>query len=68
MTVCAGKREYALLFPYGADGKLNALYKEYSVRSREYRDNGTLIYATLDERGAGLYKEYILPESGEAGI
>ncbi len=68
MTVCAGKREYALLFPYGADGKLNALYKEYSVRSREYRDNGTLIYATLDERGAGLYKKYILPESGEVGV
>ena len=53
------KKEYSLLFPYDAQSMLNTLYKNYSVTSAEYIDEGVLVKAILDEKGKGMYSRYI---------
>ncbi len=53
-------RDYELLFPYDAQARLNDLYKDYTVLSTEYRDNGTYVKARLDEKGRGIFAKYIL--------
>ena len=52
------KKEMTLLFPYGKEGIISAIYKEYNVLSTDYIDEGTLVKVILDERGQGLYSEY----------
>lgn len=54
------KKCVELLFPYTEQSQLNSIYNEYKVESTEYRDDGIFVKATLDERGVGLYKKYIL--------
>ena len=54
------KVEAKLLIPYSEQGAVSAIYDEYTVKSTDYTDAGILIEAVLDERGAGLYKKYIV--------
>ena len=54
------KKEYKLLIPYTHQSLVNSIYNEYSVKESEYLDNGIMLRAVLDERGAGLYKKYVL--------
>ncbi len=58
------KKECTLLLPYDMQGQLNVIYKNYSVVSVEYKDEGVLVNAVLDERGRGMYARYFV-ESGE---
>ena len=54
------KRNYKLLIPYDKQTIVSALYAGFTVVSTEYTDNGVLVEATLDERGRGMYREYIV--------
>ncbi len=56
------KKKCALLIPYDKQGLVNSIYGEYSIKSSEYMDNGTLIVADLDEKGRGLYSKYIIED------
>ena len=53
-------RDYELLFPYDAQARLNDLYRDYTVLSTEYREDGTYVQARLDEKGRGMFAKYIL--------
>ena len=55
----AQKREVTLLFPYSEQGAVSLIYDNYSVKSVEYTEDGVLIECVLDERGLGLYRDYI---------
>ncbi len=52
--------DLALLFPYDAQSKLNDLYRDYSVLSTEYTDEGTKVFARLDEKGKGMFAKFIV--------
>lgn len=54
------KVEARLVIPYSEQGAVSAIYDEYTVKSTDYTDAGIVIEAVLDERGAGLYKKYIV--------
>ena len=53
-------KDYDLLFPYDAQARLNDLYRDYTVLSTEYGENGTRVRARLDEKGRGMFSKYIL--------
>jgi len=53
-------KDYDLLFPYDAQARLNDLYRDYTVLSTEYEENGTRVRARLDEKGRGMFSKYIL--------
>ena len=53
------KKEYSLVLPYSAQSKLSLLYNEYDVKGVEYTDDGVLVTVILDEKGRGIYSEYI---------
>ena len=56
------KRNYRLLVPYDKQTVVNALYANYTVISAEYVENGVLVEATLDERGRGMYRDFIIEQ------
>jgi len=53
------KKECKILIPYDKQGIVNAIYEEYSIKSTEYTEDGTVIIADLDEKGRSVYKKYI---------
>ena len=56
----SAKREYTLLLPYDKQSRLNQLYNDYTVKSVDYADNGIVVSTVLDDRGCGLFKEFIV--------
>ncbi len=56
------KKEYKLLIPYDKQSALNSIYKEYSIKSTEYANEGVIITVDLDEKGKGLFEKYISEE------
>ncbi len=54
------KKEFAVLIPYDKQALVNAIYKDYSIKSTEYTAEGTLIVAVLDEKGRALFDKYII--------
>ncbi len=56
------KKEYTLLIPYNAQSKVNNIYKEYNVLSSDYTDEGILMTCILDEKGMGIYKDFIITD------
>lgn len=53
------KKEYTLNLPYSAQSMLSLIYNEYNVKKVEYTDDGILVIAVLDEKGSGMYSEFI---------
>ena len=53
------KKEVKLLIPYEKQSLVSNLYNDYAVKSVQYVDDGVLADVVLDERGLGLYKNYI---------
>ena len=53
-------RDCELLFPYDAQSRLNDLYRDYTVLSTEYEENGTRVKARLDEKGRGMFAKFIV--------
>ena len=54
------KKEYKLVLPYSRQSLLSLLYNEYNVKSVEYGDDGIAVVAILDEKGRGIYSEFII--------
>ena len=54
------KRQLKLLIPYTEQSLASVLYNEYAVKSTEYTENGVLFEVVVDERGAGIFKKYII--------
>ena len=53
------KKECKILIPYDKQSLVNAIYGEYSIKSTEYTEEGTVIIADLDEKGRSVYSKYI---------
>ena len=58
-VIAQTKKEYTLLIPYTEQGKVEALYRVARVLTAEYREDGVLVHAVLDEKGRGLFEKYI---------
>lgn len=58
-TVQKFKKKYTLLIPYSNQSLVSALYNNYTVESVDYVDDGILVSCVLDEKGRGIYKNYI---------
>lgn len=56
------KKECTIIIPYDKQGLINSIYAEYSVKSVDYTDSGTVVVAVLDEKGRGVYSKYISEE------
>ncbi len=54
------KRDCNILIPYSSQSLVSEIYNEYSVKSVEYLEDGISVLATLDERGIGRFKKYII--------
>ncbi|MBE6532480.1 MAG: GTPase HflX [Ruminococcaceae bacterium] len=58
-TIHKFKKKYTLLIPYSKQSVVSALYNGYTVEKVEYIDDGILAEVILDERGKGVYGQYI---------
>lgn len=67
-TVASFKRECKLLIPYANAALLDRLYKEYSVLSSEYRDDGVYLCCRLDTKGIGVFGKYIFEGAEDAEL
>ena len=56
----AQKTDCRLLLPYTEQGRLSELYRDYAVLSVEYREDGILAVARLDEKGRGAFSAFLL--------
>jgi GTP-binding protein HflX len=54
------KRRLKLLIPYTEQSLASTLYNEYAVKSTDYTENGIMFDVVVDERGAGVFKKYII--------
>ena len=54
-----GKTREYFMFPYSEQGALNTLFKNAEVITTEYLDEGTLVYAWVDERTKGMLSKFI---------
>ena len=55
-----GKKRVTLMFGYAEQGKLSALHADGQVEDVEYTSDGVRVTATLDGKGLGKYKAYII--------
>ena len=53
-----GKTREMFLFPYTKQSELNQFYNFAEIISTDYKDNGTLVYAWVDEKCSNKFKEY----------
>ncbi len=56
------KKEIKLIFPHSRAGLLDTLYRECSVKSVEYTDQGVEVVAQVSEKIRGKMREYIAEE------
>ena len=56
--VLAGRKKVKYLIPHAEQSALNKLYKDATVESTEYIDNGVLVVATVDEKIQGIMSKY----------
>lgn len=61
-TIHKFKKKYTLLIPYSKQSAVSALYNGYTVETVDYRDEGIYVEVILDERGKGVYGQYISVE------
>lgn len=58
------KKRLTFLFPFDVQGAaLSDLYKNATVESVEYTDDGALVTVLADEKQAGMYKKYRLDKN-----
>ncbi len=60
--IMLSKRDYHLLIPYTEQSRLSDIYRDFTVKFTEYRDDGIFAEVTFDERGRGKYKKYFINE------
>ena len=53
-----GKTREYFLFPYTAQSELNVFYNMSEIISTEYTDEGTLLYAWVDEKSRNKFSKY----------
>ena len=54
-----GKTREYFMFPYSEQGALNILYKSSEIINTEYTDDGTLVYAWVDEKTKGMLSKFL---------
>ena len=54
-----GKTREYFMFPYSDQGALNSLYNMAEIISTEYTDEGTLVYAWVDEKSKGMFSKFL---------
>ncbi len=55
-----GKRRVELVFSYSDQGKVSTLHQDGKVEDIEYTADGVRVIATLDGKGLGKYRAYII--------
>lgn len=58
----AGNKKCKLEIAYSAVGIISGMYDSYSVLNVDYAENGAIVDVILDEKGRGVYKNYIISE------
>jgi GTP-binding protein HflX len=53
------KRKVRLCFPYTDQGRVSAVYNYGIVENLSYEDNGVVMDVILDNRGIGLFRQYL---------
>ena len=53
-----GKTREHFLFPYTKQSELNSFYNNSEIISQDYTDEGTKLYAWVDEKTSNKYSEY----------
>lgn len=53
------KRKVRLCFPYTDQGRVSAVYNYGIVENLSYEDNGVVMDVILDNRGVGLFRQYL---------
>ena len=53
-----GKTRESFMFPYTAQGDMNVFYGMAEIISCEYTDEGTLLYAWVDEKSRNKFSKY----------
>lgn len=54
-----GKTREYFLFPYTDQKALNSLYNQAEIISTEYTDEGTVVYAWVDDKAKGMFSGYL---------
>jgi GTP-binding protein HflX len=54
-----GKKRMNFVFPYSDQGALSGFYNVAEIIETTYSDEGTVVYAWVDEKTEGQYKKYI---------
>ena len=54
-----GKTREHFLIPYTDQKSLNLLYNQAEIIETEYTDEGTLVYAWVDEKAKGMFSRYL---------
>lgn len=54
-----GKTREYFMFPYSEQSALNSLYKSAEIITTEYKDDGTLVYAWVDEKTKGIFSKFL---------
>jgi GTP-binding protein HflX len=54
-----GKTREYFMFPYSEQSALNSLYKTAEIITTEYKDDGTLVYAWVDEKTKGIFSKFL---------
>ena len=54
-----GKTREYFMFPYSEQSALNSLYRMSEVINTEYTDDGTLVYAWVDEKAKGMFAKFL---------
>ena len=57
------KKQITFKFPFNMQSAVDYLYRNATVISTEYTENGTLIKAFVSDKEIGLYSKYILAKS-----
>lgn len=61
-VLSSSKRKITFMFPFDKQSAVNSLYKNATVESAEYTENGTLVTAFVTDKEAGMYAEYVLEQ------
>jgi len=61
-ALSAGKRRVTMLIPYGESGRMDELYRDASVESVDYKEDGIVVCAVCDDRVYGRLSRFITKE------
>lgn len=59
-VLASTKKRCVFLFPFSEQGGVNFLYKNATVESVEYTQDGTMVTALVSQKEIGMYSKYVM--------